>query len=250
MEDKIMTIPIGYLGTWPHTLCEFLAFFIAYRYYKFLKNKGNSVPLSLSSEWRVIIGGAAGALLGSRAVGALENPMLFLHPPSWIYYLSTKTILGGLAGGIIGVEIAKKTIGLRIKTGDYFVYPLILGMVIGRIGCFLTGVSDGTVGLPSPFILAFDQGDGIARHPTSLYEIVFLILIWIVIASINDRKIRSGDRFRIFIIGYFIFRIMIEFLKPRHPFLYGLSMIQWVAIIGIVPYSLYFFNLRGEQLGR
>jgi len=237
----------GYMGIWPHTLCEFLAFFVSYRYYGYLKNKSGLAPLSPSAEWAVIMGGASGALIGSRLLGILENPHFFLQLSAWTPFTSSKTILGGLAGAIIGVEIAKKWIGLKRRTGDHFLYPLILGMIIGRIGCFLTGVVDGTVGLPSKLPWALDQGDGILRHPTSLYEIFFLMSAWFILKYF-DKKTRpqNGDCFRLFVIGYFAFRLFVEFLKPRYSLLFSLSAIQWVSLFGILPYVYYF--LVGKRI--
>jgi len=88
-----------------------------------------------------------------------------------------KTIVGALAGGLITVELMKRYIGLRTSTGDVYAIPLAAGIAIGRIGCFLTGLADNTYGTASnlPWAIAF--GDGIPRHPTQLYETVFLLLL-------------------------------------------------------------------------
>ena len=71
----------------------------------------------------------------------------------------------------------KRYIGLRTSTGDLYAIPLALGIAIGRIGCFLTGLSDNTYGVPSNLPWAVDFGDGIPRHPTQLYEILFLLAL-------------------------------------------------------------------------
>jgi len=39
---------------------------------------------------------------------------------------------------------------------------------------FLVGVKEFTYGNGTNFIFAMDLGDGLLRHPTSLYELVFL----------------------------------------------------------------------------
>jgi hypothetical protein len=71
----------------------------------------------------------------------------------------------------------KRYIGLRQSTGDLYAIPLALGIAIGRIGCFLTGLSDNTYGTPTNLPWAINFGDGIPRHPTQLYEIAFLLLL-------------------------------------------------------------------------
>jgi len=226
-----------------HPVFETLAFFVGYRYFIYLKKKRKIDPLEPDAEWWIIVGMAAGALVGSRLVAALENPGAFLHPGNWIYYIGNQTISGGIAGGIFGVEITKRILKISRRTGDIFVYPVILGIIIGRIGCFLTGVKDGTVGLPSNLPWAFDQGDGIPRHPTSIYEILFLVLLWIIIKQIEKRKLLfEGDLFSVFAICYALFRLFEEFIKPREVLLLGLSSIQLLALGLIIGYSIYFIN--------
>jgi hypothetical protein len=88
-----------------------------------------------------------------------------------------KTIVGALIFGLISVELIKRYIGLRQSTGDLYAIPLALGIAIGRIGCFLTGLSDNTYGTPTNLPWAINFGDGIPRHPTQLYEIIFLIAL-------------------------------------------------------------------------
>jgi len=88
-----------------------------------------------------------------------------------------KTIVGALIFGLISVELIKRYIRLRQSTGDLYAIPLALGIAIGRVGCFLTGLSDNTYGTPTNLPWAINFGDGIPRHPTQLYEIIFLIAL-------------------------------------------------------------------------
>ncbi len=50
----------------------------------------------------------------------------------------------------------------------------MFGLAVGRIGCHLAGLTDGTHGDPSSLPWAVDFGDGIPRHPVNLYEVIFL----------------------------------------------------------------------------
>lgn len=76
---------------------------------------------------------------------------------------STTTVVGGLLGGLVGVELSKKIIGVRTSSGDLFSYPLILGMMIGRVGC-LGGLEDNTYGEATTLPWGMDLGDGVMRH--------------------------------------------------------------------------------------
>lgn len=172
----------------------------------------------------VIVGAAIGAALGARYLWLLGDP-------------GGKTIVGGLLGGLIGVELAKKIRGIRTSTGDLFVFPLILAMCIGRIGCFLAGPEDHTHGLPSDLPWAMAMGDGVRRHPVALYEIAFLIALVPVLMRVRV----AGDRFRIFMTAYLTFRFFVDFLKPYPlPFFAGLTAIQWAALGGIAYYASVF----------
>ena len=111
-------------------------------------------------------------------------------------------------------------------------------MAIGRIGCLLTGITDRTVGIASSLPWAFDQGDGIPRHPTSFYEIIFLILLWIFLRRLEKIKnLKNGSIFKIFIFSYLLFRFAIEFIKPVTQIFLGLSVFQIVSLLGLIYYG-------------
>lgn len=237
-----------------HYLFELAAYFAGAQYYVYLR-RNTEDPISSQHRLYIVMGAALGALVGSRLLSALEFPDLFFHPPDWLYYYQGKTIVGGLIGGTIGVELTKLLIGESRRSGDLFTYPLILAMIIGRIGCQLAGVSDGTVGNPSNLPWAFDQGDGISRHPTSLYEILFLLFLWGGLEAYKRRSLeegtplKEGSQFRLFLFSYLFFRFWIEFIKPVHPLLLGISAIQLACLSGVVYYGYRMFKegVRGGK---
>ena len=200
--------------------------------YAFLRKRQGD-PVDDHSRLWVLAGAAIGALLGARLLSWIGEPGL---PLSQLF--AGKTIVGGLLGGLIGVEVTKKLIGVRTSTGDLFVFPLITAIVIGRIGCFLTGPADRTHGLPSDLPWAIAIGDGVSRHPVALYEIAFLLAL-APLLRIELR--RNGDRFALFLMSYFAFRLVIDFLKPYPVALFGgLSAIQWGCVAGVAYYAFRF----------
>ncbi|TWR25299.1 prolipoprotein diacylglyceryl transferase [Mucilaginibacter achroorhodeus] len=224
-----------------HFVCETLAYFIGYRYYSYLRQKTHD-KISANHRLIIFVGAAAGAFFGSHIVGVLEHPEL-LSKFSLLYFMGNKTIVGGLLGGLIGVEYTKKQIGVTASSGDLMVYPLILAMFIGRVGCFFAGLEDGTYGTASNLPWAIDFGDGIRRHPTNLYEIIFWILLWGVLSfTEGKRQLADGARFKIFLSAYLVFRFLIEFIKPNYVFNFGLGVIQLVCIAGILYYYRVFIQ--------
>jgi phosphatidylglycerol:prolipoprotein diacylglycerol transferase len=220
-----------------HLITEYLAFFIAFRYYIRLRKSSND-SLSNKNRLSIILGAIVGAFIGSRFIGFLENPLIEYNVRNLVQLLNTKSIMGGLFGGLIGVEISKKIIGEKQSSGDLFTYPIIIGIIIGRIGCFLSGVNEFTYGKKTLFITGMNLGDGIMRHPIALYEIAFLVLLFFFSKKINfQAQKESGLLFKVFMISYFTFRFAIEFIKPNIYYVFGLSSIQWLCITCWIYYT-------------
>lgn len=213
-----------------HLILEYLAFFIAFRYYVSIRKK-IADDISDKNRLSIILGAIVGAIIGSRVIGYLENPLITFNTSNLIQLLNTKSIMGGLFGGLLGVEVSKKIIKETKSSGDLFTFPIIVGIIIGRIGCFLSGIKEFTYGKETDFFMGMNLGDGKMRHPTSLYEILFLIILFILLKKINNlTKNEDGLQFKVFMIAYFGFRFFIEFLKPNTFYVLGFSSIQFLCI--------------------
>lgn len=219
---------------------EIASFFIAFRFYLYLKRKQGDT-ISGMNRLYILLGATVGALLGSRLLGGLEDPEALQRSSSWLqYFYLNKTVVGGFLGGLAGVEVIKKLIGERQRSGDLYTYPMILGLAIGRIGCFSMGVHEETYGLPTHFFAGMDLGDGLPRHPVALYEIAFLACLALGIRSISRRlTLDKGALFKIFMIGYLLFRFLLDFIKPHYTWPVGLSSIQIACLLGLLYYFRY-----------
>ena len=231
-----------------HLVLEYLAFFLGYRYYVFLRKRTNDTIVS-TNRLSIILGAAIGAFLGSRIMGFLENPVFLSDAKSIIELFNAKTIMGGLFGGLLGVEIAKKIIGEKESSGDLFTFPIILGIFIGRIGCFLSGTNEFTYGKETNFFLGMNLGDNIKRHPIALYELIFLIVLFFFLKKLKTKNIKNGLLFQYFMIAYFSFRFFIEFLKPNHFLIFGISSIQILCLICLLYYNKTILNLFVKNAG-
>jgi prolipoprotein diacylglyceryltransferase len=181
-------IPIGSHPVW-HPVMETLAYAVGFAVYRTLRARQGDI-VAEPQRWTVLAAAAVGALVGSRVLGLAEQwPTvteawrtgrmleLLLSPGG-------KTIVGGLLGGWLGVEIAKKLSGITRRTGDLFALPLCVGIAVGRIGCLLAGLADDTYGKPTDLPWAVNLGDGIGRHPVQVYEILFLALLGLAVSII------------------------------------------------------------------
>ncbi len=219
-----------------HLILEYAAFFIGFRYYIYLKKHAQD-PITNNNRLSIIIGAVFGAFIGSRIVGFLENPVFSSGPEYFLVLLNAKTIMGGLFGGLLGVELAKRVIHEKKSSGDLFTFPIILGILIGRVGCFLAGINEFTYGIETTSFLGMDLGDGLKRLPIALFEVIFLIILWVFLRYLKKQKtLKNGLLFQYFMISYFSFRFMIEFLKPNIFLILGLSSIQYLCILCWIYY--------------
>ncbi len=239
-----------WLGSWrihPHFLFEAIAYSISFRLtIKAMRHDS----LNVSDRGSVMVGGMVGALAGAKILVLLQHIDLLRqnNPAFLLLALQSKTVVGALLGGLLGVELTKRWIGVKQSTGDVFVYPLILGMAVGRMGCFLTGLSDLTYGTATTLPWGVDFGDGVLRHPTQLYEIVFLLTLLLVLRWRSRLGLRSGDRFKLFMVSYLGFRFWIDFIKPDfHPLL-GISAIQAACVLGLIYYARERFHPLPQRL--
>lgn len=222
-----------------HSFTEILAYFIGYRFFTWLK-KRNGDTIDTNTRLWIIIGAIFGAIIGSRLVGGLENVAAMLHSSNkLLYFFGNKTVLGGFLGGLVGVELVKSIMGEKKNTGDLLVYPLVLGLIIGRIGCFSMGVYEECYGTPTHFFTGIFLGDGITRHPTSLYEIAYLLFLWCFLKLFSFRfHLNNGLLFKLFMISYCLFRFFIDYIKPNYNKHLTFSTIQIVAILGLTYYGI------------
>lgn len=230
----------------PHLFFELLAYALAIAAYFMSRRRfGDSVSTTL--RWVVITAAVAGGAIGSKILFLLEDPKLTLqniHNPA--YLMGGKTIVGALVFGLLAVELMKRHVGILPSTGDLYAIPLALGIAVGRIGCFLTGLSDNTYGTATSLPWGVDFGDGVRRHPTQLYEAAFLLLLipmlYKVLPSIAGRTtektaLQPGDAFKLFMIAYVSFRLLCDFIKPYVRVYLGLGAIQWACVIVLLYYS-------------
>jgi len=235
-------IPIGSLKLHPHLVFETLAYAIAFRVYLAMR-KRHGDALDDGNRWWIVAAAAMGAVLGCKVLYWFEDPAATLahwHDPAFL--MGGKTIVGALIGGLFFVEIAKHHLEIKRRTGDLFVVPLCVGIAIGRIGCFLTGPEDHTGGVATTLPWGVNFGDGVPRHPTQLYEVLFALTLGVFLWRQSKRPHAEGDLFRLFMVGYFAFRLLCDFLKPDDVRVFlGLTAIQWACVLML---AYYFTDIR------
>ena len=214
-----------------------------------VRRQRNGDVVDGGTRYMVMVGAGIGAMIGSRLLAALCEPLRVWQGLAEGHLYFGKTIVGALLGGLIAVELVKRRAGVSEATGDPLVVPMAVGIAIGRVGCFLAAQIDDTGGLPTNLPWAVVGPDGIGRHPVALYEIAFVLLLAPIATAIGRRGAR-GDAFKLFLSSYLLFRFFCDFLKPMPPRIYGgLSTIQLACAAGLLYYaSVWLRRMRSVEV--
>ena len=159
-----------------------------------------------------------------------------------------RSIVGALAGAIAAIEIFKWRKGIRGSTGLIFVPAFATSVIIGRIGCYLSGIEDNTYGLLTTLPWGHDFGDGMPRHPVQLYEsfsmLLFLVVALILLARRQAFFMRNG--FYLMVLFYSVQRFVWEFLKPYGSLVGPFNLFHFICA-GLCCYSI---GMMGRRDGR
>jgi phosphatidylglycerol:prolipoprotein diacylglycerol transferase len=142
----------------------------------------------------------------------------------WQGGLSGLAFYGGfilaLIVGILYLRMKKLPVA---EVLDIIAPSMILGVSIGRIGCFLAGCCFGKptslpwgVTFPEESFAWIEMGSQ-KIHPTQLYSVVSLFSIFIILLILQRRMKFSGQLFLLSVLMYSIHRLLIDFLRYYTP---------------------------------
>jgi phosphatidylglycerol:prolipoprotein diacylglycerol transferase len=142
-------------------------------------------------------------------------------------------------GAALGIWVYSKFSNFQFGYFVDLVAPgLILAQVVGRVGCTINGCCYGTI-CSLPWAITYAHHDSLAPlgravHPTTVYEIIYLLIIFGVVFWLRSRLKPDGSLFLVYLSLYSLWRIGIDFLRDGTPFLFGLHQAQIIAIIVLV----------------
>jgi phosphatidylglycerol:prolipoprotein diacylglycerol transferase len=190
------------------------------------QNAGGTVPprriLMLSGA--AILAGLLGARLASLLfveLGALSaDPLgtLLGMQGGMVWY-------GGLLGGLTALlGLAHRWSLPALQVGDAFAAPAMLGLSIGRLGCFAAGCCYGRpidwgTGIEWPWGVTFLQGQvpvllrGFPLHPTQLYSSANALVIFVLVTRLRRRQAFDGQAMGATLVAYGITRSLLELLR-------------------------------------
>jgi phosphatidylglycerol:prolipoprotein diacylglycerol transferase len=214
-------VSFGPLAVSWYSLSYVAGIILAIEYIKYLNRKLGH-PLDKKFFDDLITWSILGIVIGGRL------GYVFIYAPS--YYLSNpseiiKTWNGGMSfhGGLVGLITATYLLSRKYKANFLLLTDLIasaapIGLFLGRIANFINGELYGRT-TDAPWGVIFPNAGPLPRHPSQIYESLTEGLILFIIMSLlfhyTKFKEKHGALFGVFLIGYSIFRTLIEnFREP------------------------------------
>lgn len=204
----------------------------------------SQLPLDFWQKVKIGFAGFAGAMIGAKVPFLFGDWEAFLSGAAW--FSNGKTILTGLAGGYLGVELVKRSMNIQTGTGDSFVVPVAVAIGIGRMGCLYAGCCHG---LPTelPWGVVFSVVDDQARHPTQIYESMFHLGFAVFAIWMASRNWLPGDRFKLYLVSYAAYRFATEWLRPEPKVLGGLTAYQLFSLGMILFFGWLLIRAKPEM---
>ncbi|MDP1592444.1 MAG: prolipoprotein diacylglyceryl transferase [Prosthecobacter sp.] len=188
-----------------------------------------------------LVGGFAGAKI---AYLLAEGWLEWQQPDRWLLWATGKSVLGGLLGAYAGVELTKHLTGHKQSTGDAFAVIVPIGILLGRIGCYLNGCC---LGKPTAGVFAARDVAGIMRWPAPAAEGAFQIVMLITILRLRRRGLLRDRLFFLYLTAYGVFRFLHEFMRDTPKIVLGLSVYLIIAL-GMAVIGFVMLRRRSQSM--
>ncbi|MDI1314212.1 prolipoprotein diacylglyceryl transferase family protein [Prosthecobacter sp.] len=191
-----------------------------------------------------LIGGFAGAKI---AYLLAEGWLEWSQPDRLLRWATGKSVLGGLLGAYAGVEWVKHLVGHRHSTGDAFAVIVPVGILLGRVGCFVNGCC---LGRPTSWVFAVRDIHGMARWPAPLVEGAFQVVMLAVILLLQRRGLLRDRLFFLYLTAYGVFRFGHEFMRDTPRIWLGLSGYQFISLVLVMVGGVMMWRRTKSMLAR
>jgi phosphatidylglycerol:prolipoprotein diacylglycerol transferase len=197
------------------------------------------------------------AIVGSRLFYVIGQWDQFKDAPLEMFMVQKGGLvfLGGFLLAFLTVIGYAKIKGIPLlKFFDVLAPGTALGYSIARIGCFLNGCCFGLPtkagwGVVFPFgSLAYSYFPGEHLHPTQLYSLASMLIVFFVLVRMYRSKKFDGQIACWWFILYAAYRFLVEFLRFSPIHWLGLTPSQWL-VLPLFIFGLWGLNHYNKQPG-
>ena len=192
--------------------------------------------LDLPADWvyEMVFAALIGGLVGSRIDYLVQNwDRVSDDLLGNIFSGSGLVFFGGLFGGAIGVIIWAYRRGvLSWALADAAAVPILIGYVVGRVGCQLSGDGDYGTASDLPWAMAYPDGTVPTTqevHPTPIYETLTMGVVCLVLWHWRER-FAPGVLFGIYLTAVGVERFLVELIRRNDSVVAGLTLPQLVSL--------------------
>ena len=237
-------------------------------------DRGRREKLSQEVIWDVWTVALISGVAGARLFFVIEKWHLFRENPWEMVAVWQGGLVwyGGLGAALLaGVLYLRHRRQPMLRVMDAVAPAIMMGLVFGRIGCFLNGCCFGRV-TELPWGVSFPKFGGSAHfhsalahqfspafghqvetlgldpgtlaseavHPTQLYSSAAAVIIFLLLTAYYPRRRRPGEVFWLMLVLYGIARFLVEALRSNTTVWMGLSLAQVMSLV-TVPFAVGLF---------
>ncbi len=244
--------PIAFLGVRWYGIMVALAVLVVVLWMVWEVRRG--AKISYDTIFTAALVGIPSGVIISRLLHVIDMWDYYRQFPGQIIGGSGLTIYGAVLGATLGIWIYSKFSHFKFGyLADLLAPAAVLAQAVGRVGCILNGCCYGAeTSLPWGMVYTNPLSYaplGVAVHPTPLYEIIYLLIIFAVLLQLRGRFKPDGSLFLIYLSLYSLWRIGIDFLREGTPFILGLHQAQIIGII-VLAIAVPVLVLRTRWVGR
>jgi phosphatidylglycerol:prolipoprotein diacylglycerol transferase len=192
--------------------------------------------ISYDSLLTVALVAIPSGIIISRLIHIIDMWGFYMANPGQLLGFGGLTIWGAILGATLGIWVYSRFSDFKFGYLMDLITPgVLLAQVVGRVGCTINGCCYGKAS-SLPWAVVYTNPDsyaplGIAVHPTQIYEIIFLLIVFGVLFWLRKRFQPEGSLFLIYLSLYSMWRLGLGFLRDGTDFLFGLHQAQVIGIV-------------------
>ncbi|MFC1987865.1 prolipoprotein diacylglyceryl transferase [Chloroflexota bacterium] len=228
--------PIAFLNVRWYGVMVTLAILVLILWVAWQVRKG--AKISYDTIFTAALVGIPSGIVFSRLLHVIDYWEYYSQNPGQIIGGSGLSIYGAILGAALGIWVYSRFAKFRFGYLTDLIAPgLILAQFVGRIGCTINGCCYGTE-CSLPWAIIYNNPNslaplGVATHPTTVYEMIYLLIIFGGVFKLKGRLKPDGSLFLVYLSLYSGWRLGIDFLRDGTSFLFGLHQAQVIAIIAL-----------------